>query len=186
MPFIEIKFKDIIFDLKVQKYCTNSNFECPSYGHSWACPPEAPFLEQEVSQYKKFYLIFVKYNIKKYIEKQKLKYPKRNENDIRNAFFMKNLLRDMLEQEIKVFTTEYQNFYDEKFILWDGYCRICFNKKNKGCTYDNGEPCRYPDKIRYSMEAVGIDVTQTVKKLKFNLEWPPKEVLYRFGLVCFK
>ncbi len=186
MPFLEIKFKDIIFDQKVQTYCVNSNFKCPSYGHSWACPPEAPYLEQEVSKYMKFYLIFVKFNLANLIEKEKLENPKKSEENIRNTFFMKNNLRDDLEQEIKLFIKEFQNSYGEKLILWDGFCKLCFNKKDNGCTYDSGDHCRYPDKMRYSMEAVGVDVTQTVNNLNFNLEWPPNDYVYRFGLVCFK
>jgi predicted metal-binding protein len=186
VPFLKVNFKDIFFDPKVQTYCINPNFKCPSYGHSWACPPEAPYLEQEVSQYKQFYLIFVKFNLKKYTEKEKAKHPSRSEKSIRNAFFMKNLLRGNLEQEINQFLNQYQNSYEEKLILWDGFCRICSNERDKGCTYDAGDPCRYPDNKRYSMEAVGIDVNQTVKNLKFNIEWPPNDVVYRFGLVCYK
>jgi len=186
LPFLEINLDNIIFNPKVQLYCVNSNFKCPSYGHSWACPPKAPYLEQEVSKYIKFYLIFVKFNLISYIEKQKLKNPKRNEVSIRNAFFMKNLMRDKLEQEIKLCINGQLKSYNEKLILWDGFCRLCLNKKDRGCTHDLGDPCRYPDKIRYSMEAVGIDVTKTVKNLDFNLEWPPNEFVYRFGLVCCK
>ncbi len=186
MPFLEIRFKDIIFDPKVQTYCINSNFKCPSYAHSWACPPETPYLEQELSQYIKFYLIYIKFNLASHIENIKIKNPKRNEKSIKNNLFMKNLLRDKLEQEINWFIDRYQNSYDVQLILWDGFCRLCFNEKNEGCTYDKGDPCRYPDNIRYSMEAVGIDVNQTVKNLNFNLEWPPNEFVYRFGLVCFK
>ena len=99
---------------------------------------------------------------------------------------MKNLLRDNLEQEMLKFIEELQDSYEQKLILWDGFCRICLNKKDNGCTYDAGDPCRYPDKIRYSMEAVGIDVTQTVKNLNFKIEWPPNDFVYRFGLVCLK
>jgi predicted metal-binding protein len=74
------------------------------------------------------------------------------------------------------------NFNNENnLILWDGYCRIC-HKEGLKCTYDSGEPCRY--KPRYSMEAVGINVDQTVKNAGFNLEWPPKKFAYRFGLIC--
>ena len=91
-----------------------------------------------------------------------------------------------MEQEIHLFIDKSQNSYKERFILWDGFCRICFNKKDNGCTYDSGNPCRYPDKKRYSMEAVGIDVTNTVKKLNQAIEWPPINYAYRFGLVCFK
>ncbi len=186
MPFLEVKLGDIIFDPKVQSYCVTPNFKCPSYGHSWACPPEAPYLEYEVSTYKKFYLVYVKFDLNSYIEEIKAKHPKRNEKNIRNAFFMKNLLRDELGHEILNFIEEIQISYEDKLILWDGFCRVCFNEKDKECTYDAGEPCRYPKKKRYSMEAVGIDVTQTVKNLEFNIEWPPNDFVYRFGLVCFK
>lgn len=186
MPILEIKLEDIFFDPKVQTYCVNPNFKCPSYEHSWACPPEAPYLEEEVSKYQKFFLVYVKFNLSEYIQEIKAKYPKKSESNIKNAFFMTNLLRDKLEQEILEFFKEYYNKFEKKLILWDGFCRVCFNKKDRGCTYDSGDPCRYPDKKRYSMEAVGIDVTQSVKRLNLDLEWPPNKYVYRFGLVCLK
>ncbi len=186
MPFLEIKLGNIFFDPKVQTYCVNPNFKCPSYGHSWACPPEAPYLEEEVSRYQKFFLVYIRFNLRAYIQKIKAKHPKRSEITIRNKFFMKNLLRDKLEQEICRFFEKKQSLTEDKFVLWDGFCRVCYNRDDKGCTYDSGDPCRYPDKKRFSMEAVGIDVTKTVKNLNFNLEWPPNEYVYRFGLVCIK
>ncbi|MCK4481322.1 MAG: hypothetical protein KAV01_12405, partial [Candidatus Lokiarchaeota archaeon] len=118
MPIIEIKLGDILFDPKVQKYCVNSNFKCPSYGHSWACPPEAPYLEQEVSKYHRFFLIYVKFNLIEYIQDVKAKYPKRSEKRIKNAFFMNNLLRDKLEQEINNFIEEDQILSEKKLVLW--------------------------------------------------------------------
>ena len=186
MPYLEIKLVDIFFDPKVQTYCVNPNFKCPIYGHSWACPPEAPYLEEEVSKYQKFFLVYVEFNLSQYIQTVKEKHPKRSEINIRNAFFMNNLLRDKLEQEIKNFFEEDQILNKKTLVLWDGFCRVCSNNTDKGCTYDSGDPCRYPDKKRYSMEAVGIDVTKTVKNLNIELEWPPKEFVYRFGLVCLK
>jgi predicted metal-binding protein len=186
LPYLEVNLKDIIFDPKVQTYCINSNFKCPSYGHSWACPPEAPYLEQELMTYERFFLIFTKFNLKIHIETQKVKQPKKSKETLLNAFFMKNFLRDNLEREIYLFLDEIQNQYSERLVLWDGFCRLCYNEKEKGCTYDSGDPCRYPEEKRYSMEAVGIDVTKTVRNLNFNLEWPPNEFIYRFGLVCLK
>ncbi len=186
MPFLEIKLEDIRFNPKVQTYCVTPNFKCPNYGHSWACPPEAPYLEKKVSKYQRFILVYIKYDLSKYIKQMIVKHPKRSEESIRNAFFMKNILRDKLEQEILNFINEMQNSYKEKLILWDGFCRICSNEKDRGCTYDEGNPCRYPNKKRYSMEAVGIEVTQTVKNLNFDIEWPPNDFVYRFGLLCFK
>ena len=90
------------------------------------------------------------------------------------------------KKEVLNFLEKCQNNYKEKLVLWDGFCRICYNSQDKKCTYDSGKPCRYPNKKRYSMEAVGIDVTKTVKNLNFDLEWPPKDFVYRFGLVCLK
>lgn len=186
MSFLEIKLSDIIFDPKVQTYCVNPNFKCPSYGHSWTCPPEAPYLEEEVSNYQKFFLVYVKFSVIEYIQDIKAKHPKRSEKTIKNAFFMKNLLRDKLEREIFNFIEKYQSSFEKRLILWDGFCRVCYNENDKGCTYDSGDPCRYPEKKRYSMEAVGIDVTQTVKNLNLNIEWPPNDNVFRFGLVCYK
>lgn len=186
MPFIEIKFRGIIFDPKVRSYCANSNFKCPSYAHSWACPPEAPYLEKQISKFQRFFLIYVKFDLEKYVKEIQVKHPKKSENSIRNALYMKNLLRDELEEEILQFIMDYPEKYENKLILWDGFCRLCYNEKGVGCTYDSGKPCRYPNKIRYSMEAVGIDVTESVSILNFNLEWPPIKFLYRFGLICLK
>lgn len=186
MPNKEITFQDIIFDPKVQTYCVNPGFKCPSYRHSWACPPEAPYLEREVSKYQKFYLIFSKFDLNSYVEKEKAKHPRRSEAKIRNRFYLKNYLRDCLEKEIFKFLETYKDNYETKLVLWDGHCRICQKLLSKDCTYDTGDPCRYSNKIRYSMEAVGINVTETVRKLNLNIEWPPINYYYRFGLICFK
>jgi len=186
LAFLKIKLRDIIFDPKIQSYCVSPNFKCPSYGHSWACPPEAPYLEEIVSKFNEFYLVYYELDLNEYITKEKDKDTDMNEDNIKNMLFTGNFLRNRLEKEIYMFLENYQEKYEEKLILWDGFCRVCFNKMDKGCTYDDGDPCRYPDKKRYSMEAVGIDVTKTVRNLNLNIEWPPINYVYRFGLVCFK
>jgi predicted metal-binding protein len=185
MTAIEISFKDIIFDPEVQKYCNTEKFRCPNYHHSWACPPEAPYMKDIISQFDRFFLIFYKFNLKDYIKKNKLKNHGRNEKSIRNSLYHKEVVRDQLEKEISNFIEPLNNQYKEKLILWDGYCRVC-NKEGKKCTYDIKEPCRYPNQIRYSMEAVGINVEKTVKTVNIILEWPPINYIYRFGLICIK
>ncbi len=186
MPYIEVKLEDIVFDPIVQAYCNNPKFRCPNYNHSWCCPPNAPYLEDKVSEFKKLFIIYFQFDLKFYIKEVKAKHPKRSESRILNSLYRKNLVRDYLEQEIFEFFNEYKEKYDEKLVLWDGFCRVCYNEKDKCCTYDSGEPCRYPDRKRYSMEAVGIHVTNTVKNLNFDIEWPPVNHYYRFGLVCLK
>jgi len=40
--------------------------------------------------------------------------------------------------------------------------------------------------IRYSMEAVGIEVIRTVLELNLDVEYPSNKYSFRFGLACFK
>lgn len=185
MPSEKINFEDINFDPKVQTYCNNPNFKCPHYGHSWACPPETPYLEEEVSQYEKFFLVYYEFDLNEYIKKKKAKFPNRNEEKIRNSFYRKQIVRDYLEKEVYKFLESYVENYNEKCILWDGHCRVC-NKKGQSCTYDDQLPCCYPEEKKLSMEAVGIDVDKTVKNVGIALEWPPVNLVYRFGLICLK
>ncbi len=185
MPYKEISFDQIVFDPEVQTYCNNPKFRCTNYAHFWTCPPEAPYLENEVSQFKKFYLIYYQFDVEAYVNKIKQKHPKRSEDRIKFSIYRKNYVRNYLEKEVYDFLDNFQDNYDEKLILWDGHCRIC-NREKKNCTYDSGEPCRYPNKQTYSMEAVGINVDKTVRNLNIKIEWPPKRYVYRFGLVCFK
>jgi len=74
--------------------------------------------------------------------------------------------------------------YSEPSTIDFSLCNL--NKEGKNCTYDDVLPCRYPDKKRFSMEAVGINVDKTVRNLKIPIEWPPLNHAYRFGLVCIK
>jgi len=186
MPFIEIKFNDIVFDPKVQTYCVNPNFKCPNYHHNWSCPPVAPYLEEEISCFQKFFLTYFQFDLKSYIRETRSKHPNWSEERIRNRVFSKEITRKGLDIEINQFLEMSQEPFQEKIILVGGHCQICHDRRDGDCTYDSGEPCRYPDEMRYSMEAVGINVDKTVKSLNFSLEWPPKRWIYRFGLICFR
>ncbi|MFX0073455.1 MAG: DUF2284 domain-containing protein [Candidatus Hermodarchaeota archaeon] len=183
MPYLEIEKKNIIFDSKVQMYCNNPKFKCPNYNHSWACPPVSPYLEEEFSLYKKFFLIYYQFDLDRYISDNKKNHPKRSKEKILQSFYRNSYMRNHLEREMIHFLEENNGNYDENLVLWDGSCRLCY-KKNQKCTYDEGTPCRYVP--RYSMEAVGINVDKTVKNAGFELEWPPTHFAYRFGLVCLK
>ncbi len=50
-----------------------------------------------------------------------------------------------------------------------GSCDLC---SEEGCSRTSGQPCRYPDMMRYSIESLGGDVGRTVSKLMgYELEW---------------
>ena len=186
MPIKEIKIENIVISPEVQAYCNNPGFQCPNYGHSWCCPPNAPYMEERISIFKRFYLVYYQFEIDPHVKKIQAKHPNRSRKKIINSLYNKNLIRDRLEKEMEMILEENRDKYEETLALWDGFCRVCNNENDIGCTYDSGEPCRYPNRKRYSMEAVGINVNDTVKNVGFNLEWPPEKYLFRFGLICFK
>jgi predicted metal-binding protein len=187
MPFVELKYEDIIFDQKVQEMCISPGFSCPYYNHSWSCPPVAPYMENIISRFDEFFLIYSQFDLEGYIKNEKKKNPRRSEFYIKNTFLLKKtfLLND-LEGEFDRFLMQYEKNYSKILLLYDGTCRYCLMQNAGPCTYDAGEPCRFPEERRYSMEAVGIDVIQTVKHLRLEVDYPSNKYSYRFGLACIK
>ncbi len=187
MPVAEIKYEDLVFDPAVQKMCVTPKFTCPSYGHSWACPPEAPFMKETLAKYRKFYLVYVGINLDDYVLAQRKKHPRWTDESMRNSVFSSKLLQQAYAKELNQFLDSHEKFYTEKFVFWcGGSCDLCDNQKDMGCTHDAGKPCRHPNEIHFSMEAVGMLVGDTVKKAGINIEWPPVHWTYRIGLVCFR
>ncbi|MFW9880776.1 MAG: DUF2284 domain-containing protein [Candidatus Thorarchaeota archaeon] len=188
MPFLQIKFEDIYFDPKVQEMCISTSFKCPFYGHSWSCPPNSPYLEKTISTYKEFYLIYSIFNLKEYIRKERER-TNRSEFFIKNTFLLTKIFDNYdLEEEFKKFISQFNKNYKKCLFLYDGTCKYCKIQNIGACTFDSGEPCRFPKERRLSMEAVGIEVIKTVRAIrdKLNIEYPSNKYSYRFGLACFK
>ncbi len=190
MPVIQIKYEDIYFDPKVQEMCVSTSFQCPFYGHSWSCPPNSPYLEKALSTYKEFYLVYSLFDLEEYIKKEKER-TKRSEFYIKNTFLLTKSMESLdLEEEFNKFISQYKEEYKKRLFLYDGTCKYCKIQDLGACSYDNGEPCRFPKEMRYSMESVGIDVISTVRELKkkqlIDIEYPSNKYSYRFGLACFK
>ena len=188
MPFAQITYEDLYFDRKVQEMCVSPSFKCPFYGHSWSCPPNSPFLEKALSTYSEFYLIYSKFDLEEYIKEEKER-TGRSEFYIKNTFLLtKSFEANDLEEEFDKFLEQYKTPYKKRMILYDGTCKYCKIQNAGACTFDSGDPCRFPDEKRYSMEAVGIEVIRTVRDIrdKINIEYPSNKYSYRFGLACFK
>jgi len=188
MPYAQIQYEDVYFDPKVQEMCISPSFKCPFYGHSWSCPPNAPYLEKALATYTDFYLIYSMFDLESYINKEKER-TGRSEFFIKNTFYLTNTFESNdLEKEFEQFLTQHTEEYKKRLLLYDGTCKYCKKQKAGACTFDSGEPCRFPQEKRFSMEAIGIEVIRTVGDLKsqLNIDYPSKKYSYRFGLACFK
>jgi predicted metal-binding protein len=128
------------------------------------------------------------FDLESYIKKEKQR-TNRSEFYIKNTFLLtKSFESNDLENEFKKFLNQYSKDYKKRLLLYDGTCKYCKIQKAGACTFDSGELCRFPQEMRYSMEAIGIEVIQTVRDLKdkLKIDYPSNKYSYRFGLACFK
>lgn len=182
MPWKQIDKKDIVFDPEVQTYCKNPKFTCPNYGHKWTCPPEAPYLENEIQKFTDFFLIYIKRDLPMKDNNEPFDFTSLSTKEKRKELQRYEKMRDEVEEEINKFLNLKKHLLKKVKILWDGDCRVC-TKKGESCTFDKGTPCPYPDNRTYSMQAVGINVTKTVQNTNLDIQWPPREYVFRFTLI---
>lgn len=137
-------------------YCKN----CPNYGVRWACPPY-DFAPAEVwKKYREVKILGVKIIFDDTLAGKKV-----GEEEFRKIY--REVLRiesDKLYDKLK----DEENAAPGSFLLYPGSCHlcgdeICDRRKHK---------CRHRKDLRYSIEALGGDVTAvTTQMLGFELEW---------------
>ena len=124
--------------------------ECPNYGNRWACPPY-DFDPMEI--WTAFdHLLIAGYRLT-FSED-------RTEEEMTKALW-----------EVKQKISEELYAEEDKFpgsrALSAGTCQICDE-----CTRPEEKPCRYPDRMRYSIESLGGNVGKTISRLcGIEIEW---------------
>ncbi|GAB4329839.1 MAG: hypothetical protein Kow0069_37490 [Promethearchaeota archaeon] len=170
MPVEEVEYSRLVFDRRVRQACVTPRFACPHHGHSWACPPAAPYMEDALKEYDRLFLVHVSVDAS-----GKSAWKAGAEAERRYWAEVASLLERRGAE------------FGERLVFGPGgSCGVCNNPEDGGCTHDDGLPCRYPERRTYSMEAVGIDVTATARACGLVLDWPPATRQTRVGLVAFK
>lgn len=124
--------------------------KCHNYNRSWACPPAAPTLDEmrdKVKQYTGGLLVQTVGHLEDSLDFDEMMAAAKRHGEN----FTK--LWDAL-------TPEYPNLYP----MGAGGCAKC-----QPCAYPDA-PCRFPDKLAYSMEACGLFVSRvcTENGMKYN------------------
>ncbi len=135
--------------------------QCENYGKIWSCPdfdfdPEAYFRQYDTITILGHKIILDEELTSKTVTKEE----------------QKQLLDDLLEGPKKRLDRELlemESRHPGSRALSGGSCLYC----NPGsCARLTGDPCRFPEKMRYSIEALGGNVGLTVTKyLHQELEW---------------
>ena len=174
----QIRFDQIVFatdEAEVKKKCQtpykNHPEGCPNYQYNWSCPPYAPTVQEtrlSLGSYPFFWMMVVKIPI----PKNKIKILKKWKTKREYAKITKILIN---------YLSYLQSNHRDWKIYFCSECTLCSEKNYSKCTCPTNS-CRFPDKIRISPEAAGIDVFATLKKIDILIEEDPITNLQRIGL----
>ena len=128
---------------------------CKVYNKKWSCPPVSSNIYYSMTKFVTIVILFKHNNI---IAKQE--------------FTKVKALNSILKSHLNKLLFQYPNMS----VLGSGSCRLC-----NPCAYPN--PCKHPDKMIYSCESIGIDVSLLCKALSHTLQWYEKGKNYKYGTV---
>ena len=125
---------------------------CPNYDQVWSCPSYDFKSEDYWKEYESLYILGYKINFDGTVSQEE------------SLKIMAEVKENMAGELFKM-----ENQCPGSVSLSAGSCSLC-GKGN--CTRPSGKPCRYPEKMRYSIESLGGNVGKTVHDLLgIELEW---------------
>lgn len=153
------KLSYISFEERVKLQC----FSCSRYNIRWTCPPKIPQLDYEelLSEYENKLLVWYKAPIKDNIDIVRVE----ASNKLHKALLC-------AEEEL------WNNNYPLAISFIGGSCKLCL----RGC---NKAICTQSTLARIPIEALGINVVKTAERAGIEIVFPPKEYLYRVGLLAW-
>ena len=134
--------------------------QCPKYGKVWGCPPHDFNVDEYLSGYVQATIYGTKITFSNAMREQ-CATPETTEVAMREALdeAWNELLPFLYEQEAR----------HAGSVIFTGRCRLC---GSCACARAQELPCRHPDRLRYSLEAVGFDVARTAAELlEIELQW---------------
>jgi len=125
---------------------------CENYNRKWSCPSyDFDPVEDYWKTFEQLYIVGKKMILE--------------EEDKENWQALMKEVKAELTREL----AEKEKDYPCSQALSAGSCQVC---GEDNCTRKTGEPCRFPDKMRYSVESLGGNVGLTCSKLLgIRLQW---------------
>lgn len=131
---------------------------CPNYGKRWGCPPFEDSDNYNLTEFKKVRLFLLPVPL-----------PPMHELPLKEriASATKIIQQERRKYEPAILTLEKQQ--GGLAALFTGMCPHCAAAE---CGRRVGEPCRHPDLVRPSLEALGFDLCRTSSELfGKQIEW---------------
>lgn len=134
---------------------------CGMYGRCYSCPPRSPSFGRYVSKYKYAFVYCF------FINSDEIK--------IKNPYFRSMTANRILAPMLYRFGISIEALLDG-LSFRSGYCHLC-----RPCRAKLGKPCAHPDKMRYSLESVGVDVSKcSGDVLGHKIDWSKKGTIPKY------
>ena len=130
--------------------------ECPRYDALWSCPPLSLDADKFLDAYGWVHLLCVRIDL----EDKTIREADTAEKIRATGWDIVSTVKLDVEERLRRLETE----IPDSLSLSSGGCNLCEN-----CTRKTGAPCRQPDKMRYSLDAFGFDLTAITRDL-FQIE----------------
>jgi len=182
-----INYDQLVFE-DTHKYCLKhlKNGEpCPAYEKNWACPPASPNhtrTAKKIQQFQEFLIIIYELDLLTWKEQLRMKHPEWSEKKLEQNAFNSHLYNSKIYWGLRNLLKPYLvRKSSNVYVLANADCRRC----NK-CAKKDDKSCRHPEERIYSMEASGINVDESLRKIGYELLWDGRQRVCQVGLVCFR
>ena len=142
---------------------------CPNFGSVWSCPPYNFDPESLWRSYGNIRIVCVKMDFGALAEKD-------DAASQEEAARMRREQFHVMEAELLRMETENPG----SRALLAGSCHAC-----AVCARKEGKPCRFPEKMRYSVESLGANVGKlTEEQFDLPLLWSKRGEIPAYGVLC--
>lgn len=147
---------------------------CPNFNHKYGCPPGAQLFDNVFDISKPVFAIYNQFDLKSHIERMREANPEWSKAQLSCCLYWQNTARKQLSKEVLKFI-----YHDELY----GRCHVAM-APYKGII---GDLKNWTHRIIQSPpEAMGVNITETMKNAGIILEWPPETVTYQIALAGIK
>lgn len=127
---------------------------CPNFASGvLRCPPNAPLIGNVMSLFQDHYVVWNEFDLALHVAKMHARHPRWSRRQLFNCLYWQPTARKQLREEI------------DKLIMdrsWDGRKDVI---------------------VLTTPEACGVNVTETMKRIGIELEWPPRDKAYQVAVV---
>jgi len=167
----EISRDTIEFTEKTRLWCQlpypNHPKGCPNYNNKVSCPPKVRYKPNILKNYSSFYLIYAIFNLKKQKERMLTKHSDWSQKKAGCLLYWQNSVKKTLKDLINEIYSKNKNKIMRLFSCGSGFSSIGFNQG-----------------VVYSMEAIGINVLNTLKNNNIDFEVKPNKKVILTTLLC--